>query len=120
MAKRISDALMGGFSGGGAGASALGGLGQAGLITGAAVSPWAWGLIGGGAALGGISSLLSEDDGPTAEERQNMRLSNELLGEQLKEKKDAGRARRTTERQRKQFSGTLGSMFAGSKLAGGI
>lgn len=97
MAKRISDALLGGFTGGAAGAGALGGLGQAGLIAGAAVNPWAWGLIGGGAALGGISSLLSEED-----------PQEELIKEQTKLLKQQNARRGGTAR-------SLGHMFTGAK-----
>jgi len=105
MAKRISDFLSGAMTGGGAGGSALGGLAMGGMFKGGAglalgaTSPWAWGLLGGGALLGGISSLLSED---SPEEK--------LAKEQLKQAKQLN-ARRTG------TATALGSMFSGAKLA---
>lgn len=115
--KRISDFLQGGFAGVSAGTGVLGGLGSAGLVTGAAVSPWAWGLMGGGAALGGISSLLSDDDSDSLES-ESMGLSNQLMEEKLADSQEARQMRKREEMKRRQFSTTLGSMFQGAKLAG--
>lgn len=117
MKKRISDALLGGFTGVNAGATTLGGLKMAGALGAGAVSPWAWGLaLGGGALAGGISSLLSEDEDPA--ERLNVKLSNDLMAEKIDEAKFSARTRNRDERTRKRFSSALGSMFAGSQLAG--
>jgi hypothetical protein len=99
--RRISDALLGGFMGTQAGASTAGGLAQAGLLAGGMANPWAWGLVGGSALVGGISSLLGEDD-----------PEEELLKHELKQKK-------RLEGRRAGTSKVLGNMFAGAKLAGG-
>lgn len=101
MAKRISDALMGALGGGGAGAGALGGLGAAGIIgkAGMAASPWAWGLLAGGAGLGAVSSLLGEDD-----------PQEELAKEQLKQARQLNKRRAGT-------ASNLGAMFSGAGMA---
>lgn len=112
--KRISDSLLGGFSGAAAGTSALGGLGQAGLIGAGAISPWAWGLVGGGALLGGISSMLSEDD-VSGLEKDQMRISNDLGREQIKGLQMDNRLTRQSENRRKGVSGYLGTMMGGAK-----
>ena len=118
--KSISDALLGGFTGASAGTSSLGGLAQAGLIggkAGMAVSPWAWGLLGGGALLGGISSIFGEDEQEmTPEQKRNLEISNQLGEIKVEDYKEDVRQKKRMERSRKGMASNLGAMFTGAKL----
>ena len=123
---KMSDILTGGFQGGGAGLTGLGALMQTGKIGAGAMSPWAWGLIGGGAGLGALSNLFADDEEPkySPEEAESLRLSNILKGQdidmgkyQLGQARESRTERRRKETSRKGFSGRLGTMFKGSRMA---
>jgi hypothetical protein len=99
----ISNALQGGMSGAGAAAPASGG------------NPW---IIGGGAALGMLSSFFGDEETPTD------KISRQLMGEQLTSLKMSNREnareaanRRKLESRNKTIGAGLGNLMRGANVA---
>lgn len=111
MARRqISDFLTGSLGGAGAGAGIAGGLATAGAIS---AGPAAWGIMGGTALLGGLGSLMEDEDPMAGINRRSGELSNQLMEMQISGMEDEKRRRRKTE---KLFGNSMKSFFRGARL----
>lgn len=107
----MSDFLTGSLGGGGAGAGTAAGIATA---TGATLGgPMAWGLIGGGALLGGLGSMFEEDDPMAGINRRSGQLQNQMMEEQLEELRKGKRRTRRTE---SMFSNNMKSFFRGANI----